>query len=97
MHQDLSSYIGFSFYSILCMAVFVLIYSTALFILSPLLSDSASLKESFKDAPVVLEAADKIRGQWRKWRDLAGVTDETLLEETIREFEERKEYLRHVH
>jgi hypothetical protein len=69
----------------------------ALFILVPLLSNSGSLEESLKDSPVVLEAAGKIRRQWNRWRDLAGVTDETLLQETIREFEARKEFLRHVH
>lgn len=97
MHQDLSSYIGFGLYSISCLAIFVLVYSVALFVLVPLLSDSVSLEESLKDSPGVLEAAGKLRRQWNRWRDLAGVTDETLLQETIREFEARKEFLRHVH
>ena len=95
IHQDLSSYIGFNVQSIICLAMFALIYSATLLVLVPLLSDS--LEETLKDSPVVLEAAGKLRGQWRKWRQLARVTDESLLQEAIVEFESRKDFMRHIH
>jgi hypothetical protein len=111
MHQDLASYLGFGVYSTSFLALFVVLYSIMLLILVPLLRSTAgdmSLEESLKDAPApVLEAvevASKLRGRWRQLRHLSGVTDETLLEETIQEFdahkvilEARHEFMKHIH
>lgn len=69
--------------------------------LVPLLSNNMTLEETLKDAPApvleAMEAAGKLRGQWRQLRNLSGVTDESLLEETIREFTARKNFMKHVH
>mmetsp|Transcript_27882 Transcript_27882/g.46234 ORF Transcript_27882/g.46234 Transcript_27882/m.46234 type:complete len:128 (-) Transcript_27882:51-434(-) len=104
MHQDFGSFFTFGFYSTSCMAIFVMLYSVMLLALVPLLKDqyaaTTTLEESLVDvapkAVEALEAASALRSRWRQLRQGSGVTDEKLLDETIREFAARKDFLRHV-
>jgi hypothetical protein len=105
MHQDFGSFITFGFYSMSCLAMFIMVYSVMLLALVPLLkseyASATTLEESLQDvspnAVRAIEAASSLRSRWRQLRNLSGVTDEKLLEEAIHEFEGRKDFRRHVH
>jgi hypothetical protein len=72
-----------------------------LLILVPLLaknSSSIALEESLHGAPEsVVEAVEVAARLRKKWQQLATITDSSLLEETIREYKARKDFLKHLH
>ena len=79
-------------------------YVIMLLVLVPLLriSSATTFEEAFRHnaSPSVVqavEAVSSLRAQWRNLRKGSGATDQSLLEETIRDFEARKGYLKHVH
>lgn len=100
MHQDFRSFLTFGLIGTTVLAIFVVFYCILLLSLVPLLKTDY-MKDAMQDAPKpvveVVEAASKIRSKWHNLRKVAGVSDQTLLEDAAREFQGRKNSQEHLH